>query len=179
MSFIRHLRFSAVIVPVIALCLGLLPACSRGGAGGTHLIIPEGCAVTAAELQGTWVISHVASTLTCPVGSTIHTTATPNNFSPVTVVRDESLPGFKITAAGLTATVADVTCHIVWTYRDQATNAMYECFTTFHPDTRTAGGTTEAGHSDQVTLINKDGSLGASCSIPLPYLDSYVVVQGS
>jgi hypothetical protein len=178
MSFMRHLRSSAVIVPGIALCLGLLPACSSG-AGGTHLIIPEGCAVTAAELQGTWVISHVASTLTCPAGSTIHTTSTPNNFSPVTVVRDETIPGFKITAAGLTATVADVTCHIVWTYLDHDTHALYECFTTFHPDTRTAGGTTEAGHSDQVTLINKDGTTGAICAIPSPYLDSFVVITGS
>jgi hypothetical protein len=179
MSFIRRLRYPALLVPIIALCLGLLPACSPHGGSGDTLIIPEGCAVTQADLQGTWVISHAASTLTCPVGHTITTTGTPNSFSPVTVVRDESLPGFKITATGLTATVADVTCHIVWTYKDQATNALYECFTTFHPATRTAGGTTEAGHSDQITLINKDGSLGASCSIPLPYLDSYVVVQGS
>jgi len=179
MSLLRHFRFPAVIVPVTALCLVLLPACSPHGGSGDNLIIPEGCAVTQAELQGTWVISHVASTLTCPAGTAIHTTATPNNFGPVTVVRDESLPGFKITATGLTATVADVTCHIVWTYKDQDTNALYECFTTFHPATRTAGGTTEAGHSDQVTRINANGTTGATCPIPPPYLDSYVVVQGS
>jgi hypothetical protein len=143
------------------------------------LVIPEGCGVTTADLQGSWAISHVVASLTCPAGTTLKTTSTINTFAPVTVVRDETIPGFKITANGLTASVADVTCHILWTYKDHDTNAMYECFTTFHVPSRTAGGTTEAGHSDQVTLINKDGTLGTTCAIPVPYLDSYVVVTGS
>ena len=179
MSLRRRHRFPAVVVPLVALGLGLLLACQGKGVDGPSLIIPEGCAVTEADLQGTWVISHAAATLTCPAGSTFSTTAAPNSFSPVTVVRDETIPGFKITAPGLTATVADVTCHIVWTYLDRATNAMYECFTTFHPASRTAGGPAEAGHSDRVSLIKKDGTTGASCPIPVPYLDSYVVVEGA
>jgi hypothetical protein len=163
------------MVPILALCLGLLPACGGGG-GGNRVIIPEGCDVQQADLQGTWSIAHVAQGLTCPPGVTLQTTSTANHFTPVTVVRDESLPGFKITAAGLTAHVADVTCHITWSYLDQDTNAQFECFTTFHPPTRTAGGTEEAGHCDQVTL---NAGAGVSCIIPLPYLDTYVVVEGS
>jgi hypothetical protein len=166
------------MVPVLALCLGLLPACG-GGVGGSQIIIPDGCAVTQADLQGTWIIGHVVSSLTCPAGTTFQTTSRTNDFTSVTVVRDESLPGFRITDAGLTATVADVTCHIVWTYLDQDTNALFDCFTTFDPDTRTAGGTAEAGHCSQVTLLNQDGTQGASCVIPLPYLDSYIAVEGS
>ncbi len=175
MSLFRRNTLPAVLVPALALCLGLLPACGNG-VGGSHVIIPEGCGVTQADLQGTWTITHVAQSLTCPAGTLLQTTGTANHFTPVTVVRDESVPGFRITATGLTATVADVTCHITWTYLSQDTNALFECFTTFHPDTRTAGGTVEAGHSDQVTL--NDGA-GATCAIPLPYLDTYIVVTGS
>jgi hypothetical protein len=178
MQLFRRSTFPAATVAILALCLGLLPGCA-GGVGGSHVIVPEGCVATQAELHGTWVISHVIANLTCPAGSTLHTTSAPNSFTPVTVVRNESLPGFEITATGLTATVADVSCHITWTYLDQATNALYECFTTFHPATRTAGGTTEAGHCDQVTLVNTNGTLGASCVIPSPYLDTYIVVEGS
>ncbi len=178
MSLFRRHTLPAVVVPIMAFCLGLLPACG-GGVGGSHVIVPEGCVVDQADLQGTWIISHVIASLSCPEGSTLRTTSTANNFTPVTVVRDESLPGFTITATGLTATVEDVTCHITWTYLDHDTNALFECFTTFHPDTRTAGGTEEAGHCDQVTLLNKDGTPGPSCVIPSPYLDTYVVVEGS
>jgi hypothetical protein len=167
----RHRR-RAAIVPIAALCVGLLLSC----VGGPHVVIPEGCTVTQAELQGTWAIRHAVATLTCPAGTKFATTATTDRFSPVTVVRDETVPGFRITAAGLTATVADVTCDIQWTYLDHDTNARYECFSTFQPDSRTAGGATEAGHADRVTLSNKAGS---SCSIPPPYLDSYIVIEGS
>jgi hypothetical protein len=176
MTLFRRNTIRSAGVPVLALCLGLLPACRGGGVGGDQLIIPEGCVVTKADLQGTWVLSHVAANLTCPPGTTLHTTGATTTFNPVTVVRDESLPGFKITAPGLTAEVTDVTCHIVWTYLSSDTNALYECFTTFHPATRTAGGTDAPGHADQVTLNN---GAGASCVIPSPYLDSFVVVTGS
>jgi hypothetical protein len=178
MAWIRPRRFPSIGLPILALCLGLLPGCS-GGVGSSHVIIPEGCVATQAQLQGTWVISHVVQTLTCPAGSTLQTTSAPNNIAPVTVARDESLPGFRITATGLTATVDDITCHITWTYLDSATNALYGCFTTFHPETRTAGGTTEAGHCDQITLLDMNGDPKASCLIPLPYLDTYIVVEGS
>ena len=169
----------AVLIPLVALGLGLLTACQ----GGPELIIPEaavtgGCTVTQADLQGTWSITHVAATLFCPADIRFTTTTRANRFGPVTVVRDETLPGFRITATGLTATVADVTCDIAWTYLDRDTNARYECFTTFQPDTRTAGGTTEAGHADRVTRLNNNGTTAASCSIPLPYLDTYIVVEG-
>jgi hypothetical protein len=172
-------RFRAVAVPIVALGLGLLTACQ----GGPDLILPEvavaaGCTVTPADLQGTWVVSHVATTLFCPADIPFATTTRANRFGPVTVVRDETLPGFRITATGLTATVADVTCDIEWTYLDRDTDARYECFATFQPDSRTAGGTTEAGHSNRVTRINKNGSTAASCAIPPPYLDSYIVVEG-
>ena len=166
---------SAVMVSILVSCLGLLPACSAGG-GGSQVIIPEGCGVTQADLQGTWNIGHVPATLDCPAGTPLQTTGAVNIFNPVTVVRDETLPGFKITATGLTAEVTDVTCHITWTYLSQDTNATYECFTTFHPPTRTAGGTAEAGHADSVTL---NGGTGLSCNIPSPYLDSYIMVEGS
>jgi hypothetical protein len=175
----RRLKYPALIVPITALCLALLPACSPHGSSGSSLIIPEGCVVTQADLQGTWTLTHVAANLTCPPGTTLHTTGTPTVFQPVTVVRDETLPGFKITAPGLIAEVSDVSCHITWTYRDHDTNAMFECFTTFHPATRTAGGPEAAGHADSVQLINKDGTPGTSCNIPSPYLDSFVVVSGS
>jgi len=178
MTSFRRRTLVIVNVPILALAIGLLSACGGAG-GGNHVIVPEGCGVTQADLQGTWVISHVIANLTCPPGSTLQTTAAANSFAPVTVARDEALPGFTITATGLAATVADVSCHITWTYLDHDTNALFECFTTFHPATRTAGGTVEAGHCDQVTLINPSGTLGASCVIPLPYLDAYVVVEGS
>jgi hypothetical protein len=175
----RH-AVQAVLIPLAALGLGLLTACQ----GAPDLILPEavvgaGCTVTRADLQGTWVITHVAATLFCPAGIPFATTTRANRFSPVTVVRDETLPGFRITATGLTATVADVTCDIRWTYLDRDTNARYESFTTFQPDTRTAGGTTEAGHADRVTRLNNNGSTAASCSIPLPYLDTFIVIEGS
>jgi hypothetical protein len=174
----RH-AFPGVLFPLAALGLGLLTACQ----GGPDLIIPEaagtaGCTVTRADLQGTWVITHVAATLFCPAGIPFATTTRANRFGPVTVVRDETLPGFRITATGLTATVADVTCDVAWTYLDRDTNARYGCFTTFQPDTRTAGGTTEAGHADRVTRLNNNGTTAATCSIPLPYLDTYIVVEG-
>lgn len=177
MSTIRRHKFSAVSVPILVLCLGLLPACG-GGVGGSQVIIPEGCVVTEADLQGTWVITHVSQTLTCPAGTPLQTTTAPNNFTPV-IVRDEDLPGFRITATGLTATIEDVTCHIVWTYLDHDTNALFDCYTTFYPETGMAGGTEEAGHCSQITLFDEDGSQGASCIIPSPYLDSYILVQGS
>jgi hypothetical protein len=172
--------FQAVLIPMAAFGLGLLTSCQ----GAPDLILPEaavgaGCTVTQADLQGTWVISHVATTLFCPAGIPFATTTRANRFGPVTVVRDETLPGFRITATGLTATVADATCDIEWTYLDRDTDARYECFTTFQPDTRTAGGTTEAGHADRVTRLNKNGTTAASCPIPLPYLDTYIVVEGS
>jgi len=173
----RHHTLLAAPVPILALCLGLLTAC--GGVGGSQVIIPEGCVVTAADLQGTWVVSHVSETLTCPAGKKLQTTTATNSFTPVTVVRDEALPGFMITGTGLTATVLDVSCHIVWTYLDHDTDALFDCYTTFNPDTRSAGGTAEAGHCSQITLINPDGTTGASCTIPAPYLDSYIVVEGS
>jgi len=176
MSLLRGHGTPTVMVPILALCLGLLPACGGGGVGGDKLIIPEGCAVTQADLQGTWTINHAIKNLNCPAGTTLQTTATANSYAPVTVDRDESLPGFKITATGLTATVEDVTCHIVWTYLDAATNAQLDCFTTFHPPSRTAGGAAEAGHCSTVTLVNPPGT---SCIIPSPYLDSYIVVTGS
>jgi hypothetical protein len=162
---------------LVALGLGLLAACQ----GGPDLILPEvagaaGCTVTQADLQGTWVVSHAATTLFCPAGIPFATTTRANRFGPVTVARDETLPGFRITATGLTATVADVTCDVAWTYLDRDTNARYECFTTFHPDT--AGGTMEIGHSDRVTRLEKNGSTAASCSIPTPYLDTDLVVEG-
>jgi hypothetical protein len=178
MSWLRPHALAVVTAPVLILCLGLLTGCG-GGVGTSHVIIPEGCVATQADLQGTWVISHVVQTLTCPAGSTLQTTAAPNSITPVTVIRDESLPGFRITATGLTATVEDITCHIVWTYLDRDTNALFDCYTTFHPETRTAGGTVEAGHCSQVTLVNQDGTSGESCVIPSPYLDSYIVVEGS
>jgi hypothetical protein len=178
MSSSRRNTLPTAIVLVLALCLGLLQACG-GGVNGEPLIIPEGCAVTQADLQGTWVLSHVIASLTCPAGSTLQTTARASRFTPVTVVRDESLPGFRIAGTGLTATVEDVTCHITWTYLDIDTDALFDCYTTFHPDSRTAGGTTEAGHCSQVTLVNNDGTPGESCVIPAPYLDSYVAVEGS
>lgn len=178
MSWLRANALRMLGVPMVALCLGLLPGCS-GGVGSSQVIIPEGCVATQADLQGTWVISHVVQTLSCPEGSTLQTTAAPNSITPVTVVRDESLPGFRITATGLTATVDDITCHIVWTYLDRDTNALFDCFTTFHPESRTAGGTAEAGHCSQVTLVNNNGTSGASCVIPSPYLDTYIVVEGS
>ncbi len=188
MSLSRRKALAAVTVPVLALCLGLLAACG-GGVGGEQIIIPEGCAVTAVDLQGTWNIHHVAATLDCPTGTSLQTSAMVDSFAPVTVLRDESLPGFRITATGLTATgqtitgltaeVADVTCHIFWTYLDHDTNALYECFTTFHPPTRTAGGEMAAGHCDQVTLLDPDGTTGATCPLPPPYLDGYIVVTGS
>lgn len=172
----RH-ALPAVLIPLVALGLGLLTACQ----GGPDLIIPEaagaaGCTVTQADLQGTWVITHVTATLFCPAGVPFATTTRANRFGPVTVVRDEALPGFRITATGLTATVADVTCDVAWTYLDRDTNARYECFTTFHPGS--AGGTMEIGHSDRVTRLNNNGTTAASCSIPLPYLDTSIVVEG-
>ena len=179
MSTIRRHKFSALSVPVLALCLGLLPACG-GGVGGSQVIIPEGCVVTEADLQGTWVISHVDANLTCTDESTLQVTAATNSFAPVTVVRDEDLPGFRITdAAGLTATVEDVTCHIVWNYLDQDANVLFDCYTTFDPETRTAGGTSEAGHCSQITQVDAEGNHGASCSVESPFLDTYIVVQGS
>lgn len=178
MSWPRPRTLPAVCVSILALCFGVLSACG-GAVGKSHVIIPEGCVATEADLQGTWVISHVIEILSCPAGSTLQTTSAPNNITPVTVVRDESLPGFRITATRLTATVEDITCHIVWTYLDQDTNALFDCFTTFHPPTRTAGGTVEAGHCSQVTLVDEDGTPGASCVIPYPYLDTYIVVEGS
>ena len=178
MSWPRTLTLPAVSAPILALCLGVLTGCG-GGVGSTHVIIPEGCVATQADLQGTWAITHVVETLTCPAGSTFRTTSRPSTFNPVTVARDESLPGFRITATGLEATVDDITCHITWTYLDPDTNALYGCFTTFHPPTRTAGGTEEAGHCSQVALLDRDGNQVASCVIPLPYLDTYIVVTGS
>jgi len=176
MSLFRRHTLPAVGVPVLALCLGLLLACGAG-VGGSHVIIPEGCGVTQADLQGTWVLTHAATTLYCPAGTPLQTTGAATSIGPVTVVRDESLPGFKITGTGLTAEVTDVSCHITWTYLSQDTNATYECFTTFHPPTRSAGlGTDGAGHADSVTL---KGGTGVSCNIPSPYLDSFVLVQGS
>lgn len=176
-SFRRHARHAG-IVTIPALCLALLSACG-GGAGGKNVIIPEGCVVTEADLQGTWIISHVAASLNCPAGSTLQATAASNDFTPVTVARDESLPGFMITAAGLTVAVEDVTCHITWTYLDQQTDALFNCYTTFDPETRTAGGIAEAGHCSQITLVNDDGTPGPGCSIPSPYLDTYIVVEGT
>jgi hypothetical protein len=172
------IRLPSALILSLAVGLLLLPAC-RGRLGDDKVVMPAGCVLTDAELRGTWTVSQVAQDLTCPAGVTVKTTTKANNFSPVTVVRDESLPGFKITASGLTATVADDTCHIVWTYLDQSTNSEFDCYTTFHPDTRTAGGTEEAGHCSQITRLNTDGSTGASCALPPPYLDAFVVVTGS
>ena len=178
MSTIRRHKFSALSVPVLALCLGLLPACG-GGVGGSQVIIHEGCVVTEADLQGTWVISHVDANLTCQDESTLQVTAADNSFTPVIVVRDEDLPGFRITdAAGLTATVEDVTCHIVWNYLDQDANALFDCYTTFDPETRTAGGASEAGHCSQITQVDAEGNHGESCSAKPPFLDTYIVVEG-
>jgi len=178
MSSIRPHALRMLGVPMVALCLGLIPGCG-GKVGSSQLIIPEGCVATPASLQGTWVISHVVQNLTCPAGSTWRTTSRAARIAPVTVARDESLPGFRITATALTATVDDVTCHITWTYLDPDTDAWYSCYTTFHPETRTAGGTEAAGHCSQVTLVRNDGTLGDSCVIPLPYLDTFIVVEGS
>ena len=164
-------------VPIVALGL-LLQGCG-GGVASNHLIIPEGCVATQASLQGTWVISHVVQDLICPAGSTMRTTSRATRIAPVTVARDESLPGFRITAAALTSTVDDVTCHITWTYLDSDMDVWFSCYTTFHPETRTAGGTEAAGHCSQVTLVKNDGTLGDSCVIPSPYLDTFIVVEGS
>jgi len=161
--------------PVLAIGLGLLSACQLGG---TQVIIPETCMATLADLQGTWIISHVIATLTCPAGVPLQTTSTGSRFTPVTVVRNESPPGFTITATGLTAKVEDVTCNIVWTYLDKDTNARFDCDATYSPDSRTAGGTTEAGHCRQVTPLKKDGTPLASCAIPSPYLDTFIVIEG-
>lgn len=177
MTCLRPYALRMFGVPIVALGL-LLPGCG-GKVGSSQLIIPEGCVATQASLQGTWVISHVVQNLTCPAGSTVRTTSRATRIAPVTVVRDETLPGFRITAAELTSTVDDVTCHITWTYLDSDMNAWFSCYTTFHPETRTAGGTEAAGHCSQVTLVRNDGTLGDSCVIPLPYLDTFIVVEGS
>jgi hypothetical protein len=177
MSCLRPHALRMIGVPIVALGL-LLPGCG-GGVASNNLIIPEGCVATQASLQGTWVISHVVQDLTCPAGSTVRTTSRATRIAPVTVARDESLPGFRITAAGLTSTVDDVTCHITWTYLDSDMDAWFSCYTTFHPASRTAGGTEAAGHCSQVTLVENDGTLGASCVIPDPYLDTFIVVEGS
>ena len=178
MSVYRRQRLSAVSIPILVLCLGLLPACG-GGVGGSQIILPEGCGVTEADLRGTWIISHLDKSLEgCPQGFLPAVTATEDRFTPA-VVRDESLPGFRITATGLTASVEDVTCHITWEYLDQATSARLDCYTTFYPETRTAGGPAEAGHCSQITLVDANGTPVAACSLASPYLDTYVMVEGS
>ena len=172
----RH-RSAALCISLAALCMALLPAC-QGVADDGYLIIPESCALLPPDLLGTWVISHVVATLTCPAGIPLRTTAAANNFVPTTAYRDDSLPGYRIAATGLTVALED-SCHITWSYLDRDTNARYDCFGTFQPanhTTGTTGGTAEAGHCTQVTLINKNGSTGASCAIPSPYLDTFLDV---
>jgi len=168
----------AAIAAFAALCLGLLSAC-QGVADGGHLVIPESCALLPPDLLGTWVISHVVQTLTCPAGIPLRTTSTANSFIPTTAYRDESVPGYRIAATGL-AVVLEDSCGITWSYVDRDTEARYDCFGTFQPanhTTGTTGGTAGAGHCTQVTRINRNGSTGASCAIPSPYLDTFITVE--
>jgi len=177
-SRLRRHRSAALFVALAALCLGLLPAC-QGVADGGHLVIPESCALLPPDLLGTWVISHVVATLTCPAGIPLRTTATANRFVPTTAYRDDSVPGYRIAATGLTVRLED-SCSITWSYLDRDTSARYDCFGTFQPanhTTGTTGGTAEAGHCTQVTLTNKNGTTGASCAIPSPYLDTFITVE--
>jgi hypothetical protein len=134
------------------------------------------CGVTQADLQGTWMVRTANMNFICPAGTTRHATGTVNSYTGLTVTAIGTQ--FKISGTGLEATVDTDSCHITYTFIDRDTNALFECFCTFDPATRTAGSATDEGHCDGVAVdTNRDGTRETSCAIAAPYLGSFIVVQ--
>ena len=170
-------RSSAVALSILAVGIGLLASCNSG-LGGSHRIIQTmDCGVALADLQGTWKVRTANVDFVCPAGTTRHATGTVNSYAGLTVT--EIGTQFTISGTGLEAIVDTDSCHISYTFIDHDTNAQFECFCTFDPDSRTAGNAAEEGHCDNVAVdTNRDGTRETSCAIASPYLGSFLVVEG-